>query len=286
MAELCRPQIAVVTRAAEGHPGELENDLDLAESQGELLSALPPDGIAVLGDDPMLRRAARNCRAPILWVGRGATCDITAADVQWSQGVLNFTLSGCLFHVPVWGRHHLASALAAVAVGRSMGLDLEQIAEALACFTSVPPRCKVLEIRDANIISDSSTANPAAMRAALELLRDFDAPGRKIVVCGDMSGLDRNAALAHRRLGSQVVTVCGADMLIACGNYAGDVVAAARAAGMPQSRAIACRTPEDTLPYLGQTILPGDVVLVQGTGALAMERVVEALHHYPRRRAA
>src|SRR5208283_3294453 len=112
----------------------------------------------------------------------------------------------------------------------------------------------------------------------------FDAPGRKIVVCGDMSELDRSAALAHRRLGGQVVTVCGADLLIACGEYAGDVVAAARAAGMPQPRAIACPTPDDTLPYLGQTILPGDVVLVKGTRALAMERVVEALHHYPRRR--
>ncbi|MGO8748414.1 MAG: UDP-N-acetylmuramoyl-tripeptide--D-alanyl-D-alanine ligase [Thermoguttaceae bacterium] len=286
MAQLCRPQIVVVTQVADGHPGELESPADIVESQAALLSVLPSAGVAVLGDNPMLRRVARKCRAPIIWVGRGAACDVTAADVQWSQGVLNFTLSGCLFHVPVWGRHHLASALVAVAVGRSMGLDLEQIAEALACFASVPSRCKVLDIRGATIITDSAAANPLAMRAALELLRDFDAPGRKIVVCGDMSEPDHSAALAHRRLGGQVVTVCGADLLIACGEYAGDVVAAARAAGMPQPRTIACPTPEDTLPYLGQTILPGDVVLVKGTQALAMERVVEALHHYPRRRAA
>jgi UDP-N-acetylmuramoyl-tripeptide--D-alanyl-D-alanine ligase len=124
------------------------------------------------------------------------------------------------------------------------------------------------------------------MHAALELLRDFDAPGRRIVVFGDMMDLGEEALLMHRRLGGEVVTVCGADLLIACGQFADDVVAAARAAGMPHARAIPCRTPEETLPYLGQAILPGDMVLVKGSRALAMERIVEALEHYPQRRTA
>ena len=102
-----------------------------------------------------------------------------------------------------------------------------------------------------------------------------------------MSEMDRSTALAHRRLGGQVVTVCGADLLIACGEYAGDVVAAARARGdaaaasdcLPRARG------HPALPW------PGDLAGRRGLGqrhgqALAMERVVEALHHYPRRRAA
>jgi UDP-N-acetylmuramoyl-tripeptide--D-alanyl-D-alanine ligase len=124
------------------------------------------------------------------------------------------------------------------------------------------------------------------MRAALELLRDFDASGRRIVVCGDMSDLGGEAVDLHRRLGDEVVTVCGADLLIACGQYADEVVGAARAAGMSPARAIACRTAEDALPYLGQAILPGDVVLVKGPRVMGMERIVEALQCYPRRRSA
>ena len=98
--------------------------------------------------------------------------------------------------------------------------------------------------------------------------------------------MGEDAALLHRQLGNQVVTLCGADLLIACGEYAGDVVAAARAAGMPQRHAIACRTPEETLPYLGQIILPGDAVLVKGARVSAMPCVVDALRHFPRRRTA
>ena len=78
-----------------------------------------------------------------------------------------------------------------------------------------------------------------AMRAALELLRDFDAPGRRIVVCGDMRELGDEAARLHRKLGDEIVSLCGADVLLACGVHAQDVVAGARAAGMPASRAIA-----------------------------------------------
>jgi UDP-N-acetylmuramoyl-tripeptide--D-alanyl-D-alanine ligase len=213
-------------------------------------------------------------------------CDLAAADVHWAQGRLSFRLADCEFCVPVWGRHHLVSALIAVAVGRRLGLELEETAQALKHFDSVPMPCEVSEIRGATIIHDAHNASPPAMRAALELLRDFDAAGRRIVVVGDMAHSGDDAAFLHRQLGNQVVTLCGADLLVACGEHAGDVVAAARAAGMPQRQSIACRTPEDAPPYLGQMILPGDVVLVKGARVLSIERVVDALKQYPQRRSA
>lgn len=286
LSELCGPTIGVITQVGDAHLGGFGSRWQVALAKAELLAALPLDGYAVLGEDPWLRRIARQSRAPITWVGRGAENDLVAADVEWTHGTLGFRLGECRFSVPVWGRHHLTSALLAVAVGRILGISDEDSAHALRHFAPVPMRCEVVEARGATIINDTYNANPTAMRAALELLRDFDAEGRRIVVCGDMAELGDEAPLLHRQLGNEIVTLCGADLLIACGQYAGDVVAAARAAGMPTARAIPCRTPEETLPYLGQAILPGDVVLVKGSRALAMERVVEALHRYPRRRSA
>ena len=105
-------------------------------------------------------------------------------------------------------------------------------------------------------------------------------------MAGEMAELGARAASLHRRFGRETVTLGGAELLIACGEHAPEVVAGARTAGMPQGRAVPCKTIEQALPYLGQTILPGDVVLVKGSRMMGMERVVDALQTYPSRRSA
>jgi UDP-N-acetylmuramoyl-tripeptide--D-alanyl-D-alanine ligase len=285
LAELCRPTIGVITRAADAHLAGFASRLGVARAKAELLAALPTDGRAVIGDEPLLRRLAPSSKAPITWVGRSADCDVAATDVRSAGGRLSFRVDGRPFQVPVWGRHYLISALAAVAVARLLDFKLEEIAAALAEFQPVPMRCEVLEARGAQIINDAYNANPCSMQAAFELLRDFDAPGKRIIVCGDMAELGDQAPGWHYQLGTQAVTLCGADLLVACGKYACDVVSGARSAGMGWSRSVPFRTPDDALPLLARVVVPGDVVLVKGSRRLNMERTVDALRHPHRRRA-
>jgi UDP-N-acetylmuramyl pentapeptide synthase len=139
-----------------------------------------------------------------------------------------------------------------------------------------PKRVEVVRVGGAHVIHDCDQAAPA-MRAALELLRDFEAPGRRIVVCGELASPASQANETHRELGADVVNLCRADLLVACGEHAGHLVDGAHAAGMPCRRTIACRDLQAALAYLGRTLADGDVVLVKGPPALKLERVISAL---------
>jgi len=278
LAGLIRPEIGVITRLGEAHLGGFGSPETLVRTKLELLGHLPENGWAILsGDDERLRRAATAYPRNIVWVGRSADCDLVATGVQIQPGRLIFEADGHPFDVPVWGRHHLVGALAAIAAGKIFGLSHAEIAAGLAEFTPPPQRCEISQVGETTIINDTYNASPTAMRAALELLRNFEAPGRRIVVCGDMRELGEQSSEFHRRLGDEVVTLCGADMLVACGQHAQEVVDGARQAGMSATRIVACRSPQETLFLLDQALEPGDVVLVKGSRELAMERLVTAL---------
>ncbi len=286
LAKLCIPKVGVITQVGDAHLGGFGSRQGIAQAKAELLAALPPDGRAVLGDDPWLRVVAQASKAQITWVGTDTSCDVRATDVISRQGVLKFRVADCPFEVPVWGQHNLISALVAVAVGQMMGFDLEEAARALRQFQPIAMRCQVIEARGATIINDAYNSSPMSMRAALQLLSEFDTTGRRIVVAGEMAELGTESVRLHWQMGKQTVTLGEADLLIACGRFARYVAAGARAAGLPEGRTIICASTEEAQPYLGQAVQPGDVVLVKGSRVMAMERIVEALREYPRRRVA
>ncbi len=147
LAELSSPRIGIITGIGDAHLGSFGGRRQIAQAKAELLAVLPPDGAAVLADDPWLRKLAGGCEARIAWVGVNDDCDIRATDVRSDNGRLAFRVGDCQFCLPVWGRHHLTAALAAVAVGRIMGLSLDLIARALYYFRPMPMRCQVQEIR-------------------------------------------------------------------------------------------------------------------------------------------
>ena len=278
LTRLCEPEIGVITSVCEAHLGEFGNLKNVARAKSELLSLLPEDGWAVLnGDNLWLRQTARFDRNRTIWVGRTSDCDVVANYICSQDGHLQFSVDGYRFSVQVWGRHFLVSALCAVAVGRILGLSEKQIARGLTQFTPVPQRCQVMQFDDLTLVDDTYNSSPCAVMAALDLLHDIDASGRRIVVSGDMCELGDSASYWHHKIGEHVVTRSGADLLIACGDWAEATVDGALQAGMMPSRTFSCCSLQETTAVLENSLAPGDVILVKGSRALKMEQVIEAV---------
>jgi UDP-N-acetylmuramyl pentapeptide synthase len=215
-------------------------------------------------------------------VGRGADCDLVAEHVTCAGDELSIVLTGLTVRVPVWGRHHLPSVLAAFAVGRLMGLSVEGIAAALTRFAPPEGRGSVASCEGVTVIDDSSCPSPTAARAALMALRDAARCGRRLAVIGEFQNKFRNPAATlddYRRLGAAAVAHGGVDGLIACGAGAEQVVQAARESGMPERAAVVCPEKIDAAEAIAALVREGDTLLVVGGPPHAMRAIARAVTH-------
>ena len=87
--------------------------------------------------------------------------------VEWLS--LGFTDLMPVADLALQGRHNLANALAALAIGRSAGLPMPAMLDALRSFAGLPHRCQlVLERSGVRWINDSKATNVGAAKAAIE----------------------------------------------------------------------------------------------------------------------
>lgn len=279
LTEIARPQIGVVTNVSRSHLERMGRLEVIAEAKAELPAALPPNGLGVFnGDEALIRGMAEVTRAPVLYYGRGPDCDVRAVEVR-SRG-----LAGISFEVEVGGErrelrcvlpgaHSVYHALAAVAVGRHLGTTWEEIEDGLLDRSARLRLLDVAGVGGATLIDDSYNASPTSCRAALDLLAEL--PGRKIAVLGDMLELGDFEERGHRLVGEWVAPV--AKELYVLGERARWIAAAAQAQGMPGDRVHVADQFEEIVASLRDRLAPGDVVLVKGSRAMRMERIVAAL---------
>lgn len=277
LCELAGPEVGVLTRIA---PAHLEGfgDIDtVTRTKGELLETLPKSGFAVLnGDDERVRSLQHVPGCPTFLVGEQSHNDLIATDVKSLNGRLQFRVDGVDFELPAVGRHHLISALAAIAIGVELEMSTEEIWEGLRQFTPVAGRCNTQQIGEWTIIDDTYNASPASMQAACSTLRDWQTHGHRILIAGDMLALGEQSTHFHRQFGQQVAA-CGIDRLLVLGQEAQTAADQACAAGMDAGCIGACQDIDTLRLYLELWLEPQDVVLVKGSRGMRMERVIEEI---------
>lgn len=279
LAAVATPEIGVVTAVGPAHLKTFGSLEAIIQGKGELLESLPFTGFAVLpGDDPILRQMADRAPCPVIFVGEGDDNHLQATRVRASFEGLQFRVDGCDFTVPVYGRHHLSNALCAIAIAREIGVRMVSVAQGLERFEPIEGRSQLKTIGQWTVIDDTYNASPLSVSAACRMLPDLELPGigRRVVVLGDMRELGASAAVEHRQIG-ELIAKLKIDLVVACGEHADDIANGAEAAGM-DSHCIAAAPDQETMKaVLDCWLEPGDVVLVKGSRATRMERIVEWL---------
>ena len=180
----------------------------------------------------------------------------------------------------VLGRQHAYPILAGVATALAAGIGLSKAAEAFSGYRSPPGRMRIIEgMRGSAVIDDSYNASPAATEEALGTLAAAPRKGKRIAILADMLELGTFSVEAHEHAGEIAARSC--DMLITAGIRARGIAAGAKKAGMTEEKIIECDRPADAAAQAVALVGEGDIVLVKGSLAMRMERVVKALMANP-----
>lgn len=112
----------------------------------------------------------------------GSVTDGPAGDIVLGDWDTRFTLGGTAFTLHIPGRHNLANAMAAIAIGRELGIPLEACAKGLEAYRGVERRHVRIGEAGGITVVDDFAHNPAKVKACLETVkRSADGSPRRIL---------------------------------------------------------------------------------------------------------
>jgi len=282
LAAIAEPGIGLVTNIGTAHIEFLGSQDEIALEKGDLFAALPAGGIACANlDDPRVAEQVRRAPCDTLSYGRAPEAAIRAGSVRFDAGRFHIEIEApearCEVAVRGLSETTVINSLASTAVGLAAGLSLGQVAQGLTGYQPIGGRMTPVPLESGiTLIDDSYNANPDSMAQALESLRALANGARAIAVVGDMGELGDAADSAHRETGAQAARL-GIDALFAFGERAPLVCEGAVAAGLAATAVAAVTSHADAAERVTALARAGDWVLIKGSRAMQMERVVRAL---------
>ncbi len=301
LIEFVKPEISVVTAVGEipVHVEFFAGPESVVREKRGLVEVLPIFGQAILNyDDATVFDMREKTVAHILTYGFGEGADIRATNYELNRPGLDDDLGGVNFKINfddsfvpmrltgMFGKQNVYSALAAVAVGTALDLNLIEIIEGLSSWKALPGRMKMIKgVKKSWIIDDTYNASPMAMHAALDTLRDLGEPTeqvpgrRKIAVLGDMLELGKFSIEAHEAVGQRAVKC--ADLLFTVGARGRLIADEAIKTGLPADNVFTFDTSDEAGEILEDKIKEGDLILVKGSRSMRMEKIVRDIMAEP-----
>lgn len=287
LATMANPDICVITNIGLCHLENLKTRDGILKAKTESFAHLKKDGIAIVnGDDDKLSTVRQVGDKEPVFYGMEEKMEYRedAKKSVYATGVENLGLYGMQarihtpegerdVRIPIPGEHNVYNALAATAVGLSLGLSLDQISSGILKAKTIGGRTNLLNTGSMTVIDDCYNANPVSMKASIDVLAT--AEGRKIAVLGDMGELGENEKKLHYEVGEYLAKK-EIDVLFCAGELSEEIAKAA------QKESKTCevyyfKTRDALLEQLLPFLKKGDTVLVKASHFMEYPKIVKAL---------
>lgn len=286
--KIAQPQIGVITAIGEipVHVEFYSSPEAVAREKAKLIEELPAKGFAVLNcDDPVVWSLRHRTRAHLVSYGFSEEAQIQV--VNWEWKIEEGKIEGMTFKISyggtlipfrlkkTFGEPQIYAATAAIAVGLIFGINLVKISEALEEYEPLVGRGRLLKgVKNSLILDDSYNASPLSMRAALETLKSLPAK-RKVAVLGDMLEIGKYSTEVHQAIGEIAGKIV--DILFCIGPRAKFIAEKAIDVGLNPNCVKTFENSERAKKIVEREIKNGDLILVKGSHAMALEKIIEEI---------
>lgn len=276
LADIARPDIAVITNIGPSHLKYLKDLKGVFEAKKEILEFLGKGALVVVNGDDKNLSTIKSKAFQIVKFGFNDKNDLRASLISAGFNRVEFLLNDKeKFALNVIGTHNVYNALAAIAVGRHLKISIKSIKDGLAKYKPAYMRLNIKNIGGITVIDDSYNSNPSSMKCALQTMKYLPAKSRWIV-SADMLELGKKEADFHKMIGESVAKL-GFKGLLTFGDLSRYTHDRAIECGMDRKSAWHCSTRDEVADILRKVAAAGDAVLVKGSRAMKMEEVIEKL---------
>jgi UDP-N-acetylmuramoyl-tripeptide--D-alanyl-D-alanine ligase len=273
LAEVLKPNIALITNIGSAHIGILGNKEAIAEEKKHIFSQFAGKGIALIPEDDEYRDfLARDVNGRVCFYGASSfeelkevkNLGLEGSEIRWDGETIRFALPGA---------HSLADALAALAIAREVPVSRNAMKRGLESARPLFGRGEILRGR-ATVIRDCYNANPESMERALEFCDSLDWSGRRIYVIADMLELGENSRAAHEGIG-RLLAESKADKIFLYGKEVEAAIGVIEKAAAVSGAKPFFHTGDmrELSRALDSYIQCGDLVLLKGSRACALEQL-------------
>jgi UDP-N-acetylmuramoyl-tripeptide--D-alanyl-D-alanine ligase len=272
------PDIGVVLGVGSAHIGIFGSREIIATAKSEMVKNLESSKIAILGSyDDLTINMKKLTKATVMTFGENSNNDVRATDIEIREGFAHFDLVTAFGRETVAlrqaGRHQVANALATAAIATALNMPIDKISAGLSTADSSSKwRMELHEVAGRLIINDSYNANPESMFAALDSLRLFaqERGGRAWALLGKMHELGDYSIAGHREVARKAIDL-EIDHLVAIGTK--EYLMESELG----STEILLVENIESAREIATGSEAGDVILVKGSRAEGLEKLVELL---------
>lgn len=251
LSKMVRPTVCVITNIGQCHLENLKTRDGILKAKTEMFDFMAEDAcICLNGEDDKLSTLTeiKGKKPHFFGWGKNPSEEVAATDMVshglWgSEAVLEMqqvdgdgkaVKERLSVQVPLPGAHMVLNSAAAACVAKQLGLSGEEIARGISKLKPVSGRNHLVRLSEYTVLDDCYNANPASMRAALDLLSMADT--ETVAILGDMFELGENSHKLHEEIGAYAAAA-GIDRIFCVGDEAQYMYRAAceQSGRMPQA---------------------------------------------------